>query len=71
MGITMPRITVYYFESYDIIKDEIIRSKRMATLETIKRFNCTPLMDTAKDVDVAEVDGNGRYSEIESDRGKT
>jgi hypothetical protein len=32
----MPKITVYYFTGYHIATDQIIRSKRMATLETIK-----------------------------------
>jgi hypothetical protein len=55
----MPKITVYYFTSYNIVTDQMIRSKRMATLETIKRFNYTPLMETAKEVDTS---GSGSVS---------
>jgi hypothetical protein len=57
----MPKATVYYFTGYNIVTDEIIRSKRMATLETIERFRCAPLMDTAREVDVSELDDSGRY----------
>ena len=57
----MGKITVYCFQGYSITKDEIITPKRMATLETIKMYGCTPLMDTAKEVDSSEVDENGRY----------
>jgi hypothetical protein len=57
----MAKATVYYFQGYHIVTDEIITSKRMATLETIKRFCCTPIMDTAKEVDTSEVDEDGRY----------
>jgi hypothetical protein len=39
----MPKTTVYYFIGYDIATDQMIRSKRMATRERIKRFNCSPL----------------------------
>lgn len=67
----MPKITVYYFTGYHIATDQIIHSQRMATLETIKRFNCTPLMETAKEVDTSELDDNGRYPKKESDGGKT
>jgi hypothetical protein len=67
----MQKVTVYYFTGYHIATDEIICPKRMATLETIQRFNCTPLMDTAKEVDVSEVDDNGRYPKKENDSGKT
>lgn len=61
----MPKITVYYFTGYNITTDQIIRSKRMATLEAIKTFNGTPLMETAKEVDTSDLDGNGRYPKQE------
>jgi hypothetical protein len=57
----MAKVTVYYFQGYQIATDEMIISKRMATLEAIKRFCCAPLMDTAKAVDTSEVDEDGRY----------
>ena len=61
----MQKVTVYYFTGYNIRTDQVIRSKRMATLETIKRFGCAPLMDTAKDVDASTLDAEGRYEEKE------
>lgn len=67
----MPKTTVYYFTNYNIVTDEIIQSKRMATLETIKRFNFTPLMDTAKEVETSQLDDNGLYPKKESGGGKT
>jgi hypothetical protein len=57
----MPKIKVYQFTKYDIIQGKNVASKRMATLEAIKIFEGMPLMDTAKEVDSAEVDENGRY----------
>jgi hypothetical protein len=67
----MPKITVYYFTGYDIATDQMIRSKRMATRERIKRFNCSPLNQTAKEVDTSELDDNGLYPKKESDLEKT
>ena len=61
----MAKVTVYYFQGYSIDTDQIITPKRMATLETIKRYCCTPLMETAKEVDVSEVDEDGRYPKKE------
>ena len=63
----MSKITVYYFTGYKITPDQIIHSKRMATVETIKRFNCTPIMETAKEVDSSELDDNECYPKKESD----
>jgi hypothetical protein len=62
----MPKTTVYYFIGYDIANDQMIRSKRMATRERIKRFNCSPLNDTAKEVDTSELDDNGFYPKKET-----
>jgi hypothetical protein len=62
----MPKITVYYFTSYDIVTDQIIRSKRMASRETIRKFNYTPLNHTAKEVDTSELDDNGFYPKKEA-----
>lgn len=55
------KVTVYKFEVYDIINDKIVVPNRMATMEFIKRINSVPLMDTAKDVNSSDVDGDGRY----------
>lgn len=57
----MQKITVYYFTDYHIITDNVIRSHRMATLDAIKRFDGTPLIETAKEVDPSELDDNGLY----------
>jgi hypothetical protein len=57
----IPRVTVYCFNGYNIIADKTIPSKYMASLETIKKLNCAPLMETAKEVDTSELDDNGFY----------
>jgi hypothetical protein len=62
----MPRITVYYFTDYRITTDQIIRSKRMASLKFIKSYNFSPLMKTAKEVDTSELDDNGFYPKKET-----
>ena len=62
----MPKITVYYFIGYDIATDQMIRSKRMATREKIKSFGCSPLNQTAKEVDTSELDDNGFYPKKET-----
>lgn len=53
------KVTVYYFEKYDINTDEMVHSKRRATLEAIKRVGGAPLNDTALQVDSSELDGYG------------
>lgn len=50
---------VYYFTKYDITKDENIRSKRPATREVIERIGGTVLEDTAQEVDLSQLDGDG------------
>ena len=60
----MSKITVYYFTKYDINTDQEVRSKRMATLEFINRIEGAPLMDTAKEINVTDLDENGRYPKI-------
>ena len=62
----MPKITVYCFTGYHIATDPMIPSKRMATLESIKSFNCSPLMETAKEVDTSELDDDGLYPKKET-----
>jgi hypothetical protein len=58
-GAAMQKVTVYYFTMYDIRSDEVVRSKRPATLEAIVRFGGTLLEETAEEVDPIELDGNG------------
>ena len=57
----MQKITVYYFTKYDIKTDQEVPSIRMATLEYIDRIEGTPLMGTAKEINVTDLDDNGRY----------
>ncbi|MGD0021716.1 MAG: hypothetical protein ABSC54_05375 [Smithellaceae bacterium] len=57
----MPKTTVYCFTKFDIKQSKNIMAKRMATLEAIKSFNCVPLMNSAKEVDISELDDNGHY----------
>jgi hypothetical protein len=58
-NIPMKKVTVYFFECFDIIKGQNIRSERPGTLEAITRSNGRPIMETALEIDEAEVDGNG------------
>ena len=51
--------TVFFFEKYDIVKGETVRSKRPATLEAITRAKGAALKDTAQEVDESSLDGNG------------
>ncbi|HEY6484540.1 MAG TPA: hypothetical protein VIY54_13535 [Steroidobacteraceae bacterium] len=55
----MHKIRVYYFTMYDIRADEIVVSRRPATLETILRFGGTLIEDTAEEVDPIELDDDG------------
>lgn len=55
----MNKITVFYFKCYDIQSDEMIRSKRPATLEAIKRCNGTPIQESAQEVDSSVLDSEG------------
>ncbi|MGC9976190.1 MAG: hypothetical protein ABSC57_05670, partial [Syntrophales bacterium] len=62
----MPKVTVYYFTDYNIVTDQIIRSKRMATFVWVKSLNYMPLMETAKEVDTSELDDDGLYPKKET-----
>lgn len=57
--LAMSKATVYYFERYDIQTDQMIRSKRPATRETIARCNCVAIEGTAQEVDVSRLDNDG------------
>lgn len=67
----MPKVTVYYFTGYHIATDQMLQSKRMATSETIKRFNYIILTETAKEVDTSELDDNGLYPKKVKDLGNS
>ena len=58
----MPKITVYYFTGYVIRSDQVVRSKRPATLEFISTHHYDPIKETAMEVDIADLDGNGFYT---------
>ena len=58
----MPRVTVYHFMKYDSTVGEVVRSQRPATLETIVVYEGTLLEETAQQVEVSELDGNGFYT---------
>jgi hypothetical protein len=58
-GAYMSDTIVYYFEKFDIGQGQNIRSKRPATRETIERIGGTMLEDTAQEVDISQLDGNG------------
>jgi len=51
--------TVYFFESYDFERDQVVRSRRPATAEFIERFGFHRLEDDARDVDSSELDAHG------------
>ena len=60
-SITLPKVTIYYFKMYKIIKDEMILPKGMTTLEKIYKISGFPLMETAKEVDTSSLDPDGFY----------
>jgi hypothetical protein len=60
----MQKITVYYFTKFDIKTGQEVRSIRMATFEYIDRIKGMPLWNTVKEVNVTDIDENGRYPRI-------
>jgi hypothetical protein len=62
----MKKVTVYSFKGYKVTTNKTIISDRMATLDAIKRFGCTPIMERSKEVDASEVDEEGRYPKIKT-----
>ncbi len=55
----MQKVTVYYFKIYDINTTEILRQPRPATRDAIVSLGCTPIEETAQEVDDSQLDGNG------------
>lgn len=53
------KVAVFYFESYDLAEDKIVRSKRPATLEFIERYRLHPVPDNAFEVDTSQLDAYG------------
>ena len=58
-GNYMSDTIVYYFEKFDVVQGQNIRSKRPATREVIERIGGTVLEETAQEVEVSQLDGNG------------
>ncbi|HUK99551.1 MAG TPA: hypothetical protein VLX29_01705 [Nitrospirota bacterium] len=57
----MSKIKVYYFEGYNICKDEMTVSQSMAPLKWIEKHGFTPIKDTAKEIDASSLDSMGLY----------
>jgi len=53
------KVTVYFFEKYDLMTNQFVRSKRPATLEAIAKVHPHKIMETALEIDETELDGNG------------
>jgi len=62
----MKKVTVYYFKKWDDSTHQNLRSKHPGTLEAIKRAEGTELMETALEVDEAELDDNGFWKKQSS-----
>lgn len=54
----MANVVVYHFEMTSA-RQEMGRSKRAATRETIEALGFTPIMETAEVVDRSRIDGSG------------
>ena len=52
-------VTVYRFQRYDIVSDEVVQSRRWATREAIKSVCAEVIEDTRVQVDAGILDGNG------------
>ena len=55
----MATVTLYYFEGYDFANDQVVRSRRPATMDFIERLHFHPLHDNAVEVDSGQVDADG------------
>jgi hypothetical protein len=57
----MQNVKVYYFRAYDIERDRMIRSKRPATLSSIRALGpmMQPLMETEEEIDSSQLDADG------------
>ena len=52
-------VTVYFFEMYVVESDQMVRSKRPATLAAIERVRGEAIKNTAQDVDADDIDEDG------------
>jgi hypothetical protein len=55
----MQQVAVYYFKIYDINTTEILCQPQPATRDAIVSLGCTPIEETAQEVDSSQLDGNG------------
>jgi hypothetical protein len=57
----MGKVKVYYFKAYNIERDRILRSKRPATLNTIRGLGpgIQPIMETEQEIDSSLLDRDG------------
>jgi len=55
----MKAVSVFYFEKYDIVSDQMVRSRRPATLEAIRRVECLPIVDSEEILDAEDLDELG------------
>jgi hypothetical protein len=55
----MARVALFFFTMYDINADKIVRSRRPATLDAIRKFGGTPIMETEQHLDSSKVDDDG------------
>lgn len=53
------KVRLYYFEDYDFDLDQVVRSKRPATMEFIERFHLQPVEDNSVEVDSSQLDAFG------------
>jgi hypothetical protein len=55
----MKTVSVFYFEKYDIVSDQVVRSKRPATLDAIRRIDCYPIVDSEEELNAENLDELG------------
>lgn len=55
----MSTVNVFYFETYDFEKDQVVRSKRPATQDFIERYGFHRIDEDVRAVDTAELDAYG------------
>jgi hypothetical protein len=55
----MRTVTVYAFQIADKDLNSNVIAPRKATREAIEQLRCTPIMDTAEEVEPSRLDGNG------------
>lgn len=61
----MEKIIVYYFTCFDISTRQEYKSPKMATRERIAELqkDCAPLKETAKEINISDLDPEGFYWE--------